>query len=48
LRGGLSLSKAEIVWCVRDAVRLLTGGWWIGPRLEPKIRILTRGEVILS
>jgi alpha-1,6-mannosyltransferase len=47
LRGGLSLSKAEIVWCVRDAVRLLTGGWWIGPRLEPKIRILTRGEVIL-
>jgi len=27
---------------VRDAVRSVTGGWWIGPRMEPKIRILRR------
>jgi len=27
---------------VRDAVRTVTGGWWIGPRMEPKIRILKR------
>jgi alpha-1,6-mannosyltransferase len=27
---------------VRDAVRGVTGGWWIGPRMEPKIRILKR------
>ena len=27
---------------VRDAVRGVTGGWWIGPRMEPKIKILKR------
>ncbi|CZS94547.1 related to ECM39 protein, involved in cell wall biogenesis and architecture [Rhynchosporium agropyri] len=27
---------------VRDAVRVVTGGYWIGPRMEPKIRILRR------
>ncbi|KAN0122145.1 glycosyltransferase family 22 protein [Hyaloscypha variabilis] len=27
---------------VRDAVRGVTGGWWIGPRMEPRIRILKR------
>jgi len=27
---------------VRDAVRGVTGGWWIGPRMEPKVRILKR------
>ncbi|KAI6711807.1 alg9-like mannosyltransferase [Diplocarpon mali] len=27
---------------VRDAVRVLTGGYWIGPRMEPRIRILRR------
>ncbi|KAI9053658.1 hypothetical protein LZ554_002612 [Drepanopeziza brunnea f. sp. 'monogermtubi'] len=27
---------------VRDAVRLVTGGYWIGPRMEPRIRILKR------
>ncbi|GKT42383.1 dol-P-Man:Man(7)GlcNAc(2)-PP-Dol alpha-1,6-mannosyltransferase [Colletotrichum spaethianum] len=27
---------------VRDLVRGLTGGWWVGPRMEPRIRILRR------
>jgi alpha-1,6-mannosyltransferase len=26
----------------RDAVRSVTGGWWVGPKMEPKIRILRR------
>ncbi|KAL5320784.1 hypothetical protein ACEPPN_011594 [Leptodophora sp. 'Broadleaf-Isolate-01'] len=27
---------------VRDAVRVITGGYWFGPRMEPRIRILKR------
>ncbi|KAM0131279.1 hypothetical protein ACHAP3_006930 [Botrytis cinerea] len=27
---------------LRDAGRLVTGGWWIGPRMEGRIRILKR------
>ena len=27
---------------VRDMVRSVTGGWWIGPRMEPAIRVLKR------
>ncbi|KAH0422692.1 Alg9-like mannosyltransferase [Colletotrichum camelliae] len=27
---------------IRKKVRLLTGGWWAGPRMEPRIRILKR------
>ncbi|KAL2064972.1 hypothetical protein VTL71DRAFT_4112 [Oculimacula yallundae] len=27
---------------VRDAVRVVTGGYWVGPRMEPRIRILRR------
>jgi len=27
---------------VRDMVRSVTGGWWVGPRMEPAIRILRR------
>ncbi|ESZ95558.1 glycosyltransferase family 22 protein [Sclerotinia borealis F-4128] len=27
---------------LRDAGRLVTGGWWIGPKMEGKIRILRR------
>lgn len=29
---------------VRDACRQVTGGWWIGPRLEPRIRIMRKGR----
>jgi len=27
---------------VRDAVRQVTGGWWVGPRMEPRIRIMKK------
>ncbi|PQE29108.1 Alg9-like mannosyltransferase protein [Rutstroemia sp. NJR-2017a BBW] len=27
---------------IRDAGRLVTGGWWVGPRMEGRIRILRR------
>lgn len=27
---------------LRDRVRSLTGGWWVGPKLSPKIRIMKR------
>ncbi|KAF4634372.1 hypothetical protein G7Y89_g3738 [Cudoniella acicularis] len=27
---------------LRDAVRMFTGGWWVGPRMRPAIRILKR------
>jgi alpha-1,6-mannosyltransferase len=36
--------KGASVAAVRDRVRSLTGGWWIGPRMVPKIRILRRAE----
>lgn len=27
---------------LRDGVRSVTGGWWVGPRMEPSIRVLRR------
>lgn len=36
--------KAAIVRSLRDKVRALTGGWWIGPRLEPMIGIWKRTD----
>jgi alpha-1,6-mannosyltransferase len=27
---------------LRDGVRSVTGGWWVGPRMEPKIKVLRR------
>ena len=27
---------------LRDGVRTVTGGWWVGPRMEPRIRVLKR------
>jgi alpha-1,6-mannosyltransferase len=32
--------RDEVLGVVRDAVRLVTGGWWVGPKMEPKLRIL--------
>jgi alpha-1,6-mannosyltransferase len=29
---------------LRDGVRAVTGGWWVGPRMEPRIRVLKRVE----
>jgi alpha-1,6-mannosyltransferase len=36
------LSYFGIYTWVRESVRLVTGGWWIGPKMEPKLRILKR------
>ncbi|KAK7950999.1 Alg9-like mannosyltransferase [Apiospora aurea] len=41
-KNDLVLGRGALVRRVRDAVRKLTGGWWIGPRMEPKIQILKR------
>jgi alpha-1,6-mannosyltransferase len=32
----------EIYIFVRDFLRMFTGGWWIGPRMEGKVKILRR------
>lgn len=42
LRGVKHVGRAAQVAAVRDRVRELTGGWWVGPKLRPKIRILKR------
>ena len=36
------INRFRIVGLLRDTVRLVTGGWWVGPRMEPAIRILKR------
>ncbi|KAK2005084.1 Alg9-like mannosyltransferase [Colletotrichum falcatum] len=36
------LGRGLVVKRVRDLVRGLTGGWWVGPRMESRIRILKR------
>ena len=36
------LSRYGIYKLVKDAVRSVTGGYWLGPRMEPTIRILKR------
>ncbi|WQF77656.1 Putative GPI mannosyltransferase [Colletotrichum destructivum] len=39
---GKVLGRGLVVKRVRDWVRGLTGGWWVGPRMESRIRILRR------
>ncbi|KAI1765302.1 glycosyltransferase family 22 protein [Hypoxylon sp. FL1150] len=34
--------RGALVRRVKEAVRPLTGGWWIGPRMEPKVHILRK------
>lgn len=36
------LSRYEKYRLIKDTVRLITGGYWIGPRMTPAIRILKR------
>lgn len=36
------VGRGAKVAALRDRVREITGGWWVGPRLAPKIRILKR------
>ncbi|KFA48509.1 hypothetical protein S40293_00288 [Stachybotrys chartarum IBT 40293] len=38
----LVLGKGAVVATVRDVIRRLTGGWWIGPRMTPQIHIMKR------
>lgn len=37
---GKTLGHGATVAAVRDAVRKYTGGWWIGPRMAPRIHIM--------
>ncbi|KAI1802456.1 glycosyltransferase family 22 protein [Daldinia bambusicola] len=36
------LGRGELVRRVKDSVRAVTGGWWIGPRMQPKIHLLRK------
>lgn len=42
LAGAARVGGAARVAALRDRIRGLTGGWWVGPRLAPKIRIMRR------
>ncbi|KAL7824192.1 Alg9-like mannosyltransferase family domain-containing protein [Trichoderma gracile] len=37
---GRILGQGATVAAVRDTVRKYTGGWWVGPRMSPRIHIL--------
>ncbi|KAH0498362.1 hypothetical protein TgHK011_005618 [Trichoderma gracile] len=39
---GKMLGQGATVAAVRDAVRKYTGGWWVGPRMSPRIHIMKR------
>lgn len=39
---GHGMSKSEFLSEAKFVARRFTGGWWVGPRMEPKIRILKR------
>lgn len=36
------LGRGSIVRKIRDLVRGVTGGWWIGPRMEPRVHLLRK------
>ncbi|KAK5630081.1 hypothetical protein RRF57_005796 [Xylaria bambusicola] len=36
------LGRGALVKRMRDMVRKTTGGWWIGPRMEPRVHILRK------
>lgn len=41
-KGERVVGMGAVVAAVRDHVRALSGGWWVGPRMEPRIRIMKR------
>ncbi|OHE99595.1 Alg9-like mannosyltransferase [Colletotrichum orchidophilum] len=41
---GRILGRGLVVKRVRDIVRGWTGGWWVGPRMEPRVRIMKRAK----
>lgn len=42
LQGVQRVGRAAQVAALRDRMRKLTGGWWVGPKLRPNIRIMKR------
>lgn len=42
------VGRAALLAAVRERVRALTGGWWVGPRLAPRIRILRRVNSVVA
>ncbi|KAI2633730.1 glycosyltransferase family 22 protein [Hypomontagnella submonticulosa] len=34
--------RGSLVRRAKDSIRALTGGWWVGPRMEPKIHMLRK------
>ena len=40
--GAPAVGRGAVVAAVRERVRKLTGGWWVGPRMVPRVRILRR------
>ncbi|KAI1082991.1 glycosyltransferase family 22 protein [Whalleya microplaca] len=36
------LGRGSLVRKVKDSVRQLSGGWWVGPRMEPKVHIMRK------
>ncbi|KAI1428131.1 glycosyltransferase family 22 protein [Xylaria sp. FL1777] len=36
------LGRGAVLRSVRDLVRKTTGGWWIGPRMEPRVHVLRK------
>jgi alpha-1,6-mannosyltransferase len=39
---GRIFGRGAIVRRIRDQIRRITGGWWVGPKMEPRIRVLRR------
>lgn len=42
LEGVRRVGRGAQLTALRDRVRELTGGWWVGPKLSPKVRIMKR------
>lgn len=42
--GGEVVGKGKVVALTREFVRRLTGGWWVGPRMEPRVRVLKKAR----
>lgn len=42
LEGVRRVGRGAQLTALRDRVRQLTGGWWVGPKLSPRIRIMKR------
>ncbi|KAI1311354.1 Alg9-like mannosyltransferase family-domain-containing protein [Xylaria venustula] len=40
--GDRVFGRGAVVRKVRDLVRRVTGGWWVGPRMEPRVHILRK------